>query len=202
VPADADLRAQYERRRPLLETLARTLETGLREALDSLPHIDRVSFRAKSTTSYLGKASRYEHPLEDIEDQVAGRVLVFFTFDIDTVSAIARGRWTAVELQHKQPERDAEFGYETWHHIFVIPEHVKPNGWSEVAEMPKTFELQIRTLFMHAYAEPQHDFAYKSAAELPRDVRRQLGWIASSAWGADRAYADVVARIQSDESRY
>jgi ppGpp synthetase/RelA/SpoT-type nucleotidyltranferase len=63
--------------------------------------------------------------------------------------------------------------------------------------MPSTFELQIRTLFMHAYAEPQHDFAYKSSAELLRDDRKRLGWIASAAWGADRAYQELLNQDQA-----
>jgi ppGpp synthetase/RelA/SpoT-type nucleotidyltranferase len=61
--------------------------------------------------------------------------------------------------------------------------------------MPSTFELQIRTLFMHAWAEPQHDMGYKAAQELTREIRRELAWIAASAWGADQAYDRVFQRL-------
>jgi hypothetical protein len=36
-----------------------------------------------------------------------------------------------------------------------------------------TFELQIRTLFMHAYVEPQHDIGSKAARDLPREIRKE-----------------------------
>ena len=123
---------------------------------------------------------------------VAGHIIVYFLSDIDPVSTVTRELWQAIELSHKEPERDAEFGYESWHQVFIIPDHLKPDGWTDLHDMPATFEVQIRTLFMHAYAEPQHDFGYKSADELSRDQRRRLGWIASAAWGADRAFQEIV----------
>jgi ppGpp synthetase/RelA/SpoT-type nucleotidyltranferase len=89
------------------------------------------------------------------------------------------------------PERDAEFRYETYHEIFIIPEHEKPDGSARYYDMPTTFELQIRTLFMHAYSEPQHEFGYKDAASLPSFARRRLAWIAASAWGADAEFEEL-----------
>jgi ppGpp synthetase/RelA/SpoT-type nucleotidyltranferase len=61
--------------------------------------------------------------------------------------------------------------------------------------MPTTFELQIRTLCMHAWAEPQHDVGYKSAEELSREDRRELAWIAASIWGADHGFERVLKRL-------
>jgi putative GTP pyrophosphokinase len=55
----------------------------------------------------------------------------------------------------------------------------------------------VRTLFQHAYAEPQHDVAYKAKTPLTRDDKRELAWIAASAWGADQALMRV--RKQIDE---
>lgn len=40
--------------------------------------------------------------------------------------------------------------------------------------MPVTFELQVRTHFMHAWAEPQHDLGYTPDGVVERDHRRQL----------------------------
>ena len=186
-----DLERAYRERIPALEEMKTSLEAGLVEALDGVAHVDRASFRVKTQESFASKARRYQHPLTDIEDQVAGRVLVFFHSDIASVSQIVCSRWNVVEAVHKAPEKDAEFGYESRHHVFVIPEHLKSGIWNASDEMPTTFEVQIRTLFMHAWAEPQHDLGYKSSSDLSHDVRRQLAWIAASAWGADRAFEEV-----------
>ena len=191
------LRAKYESRVPALERLSVALEDVLRASLKRNSHVDRIGFRAKGVQSFQTKAKRdeYSTPLVEIEDQVAGRVLVFFSRDIDAIREVAASLWVPVEESHHKPARDAEFGYESFHQIFAIPEHLKPSGWEREADMPVTFELQIRTLFMHAYAEPQHDFGYKEASQLKARLRRQLAWIAASAWGADQAYEDVLRVI-------
>ena len=194
---DNELRSVYADRFPTLEKLAQNLENGTKAALDGIPHIDRICFRVKALTSFLRKASaaesgvRYDAPLVEIEDQVAGRIITFFLSDLDSVIQRLKKTFTHVEQVYKRPERDAEFGYETHHFIFIIPPHLKPTGWEEVADHPNTFEMQVRTVFMHAYAEPQHDVAYKSAHELPPEIRRELAWIAATSWGCDRAYERV-----------
>jgi putative GTP pyrophosphokinase len=184
------LRDHYEFRAPLLELLAKALKGEVDQALDGMAHIDRVSFRAKGTASFLGKAAskEYLHPLVEIEDQVAGRVLVFFLEDIDLVVQVLKKLFTEVESKRREPKDESAFGYESHHLVCMIPPHVEPNGWSAHEDMPKTFELQVRTLFMHAWAEPQHDIGYKPDLEIPKDIQREWAWAAASAWGADRAF--------------
>lgn len=191
------LQEEYGARRPLLEDLARNLRLETEATLEGLPHVDRIAFRVKSPTSFLEKARDprneppYSQPLREIEDQVAGRVIVFFIQDLEPTKERLRATFNPVEVSYRRPERDEEFGYESHHMILVIPPQVKPTTWNDFQDMPATFELQVRTLFMHAWAEPQHDLAYKGATELAKEVRRELSWIAASAWGADQALARV-----------
>lgn len=192
-----DIWAAYEARRPLLEKVASNLEQEAKEYLAHLPHIDRVTFRAKNTDSFTKKLLRYDKqdaytdPLVEVEDQIAGRVLVFFCSDIPVVEQRLRQVFSAMEGAWREPARDEEFGYQSHHLVCLIPPHVKTEGWGRRTDVPNTFELQIRTLFMHAYAEPQHDLAYKGAGDLPKNIRRELAWVAASAWGADKAYERV-----------
>jgi putative GTP pyrophosphokinase len=193
---EREITESYERRAPVLVALAHRLETATRDALHGIPHIDRIAFRAKQRDSFVAKAlsteKEYEHPLVEIEDQVAGRVLVFFVDDIDFVVTALRRRFNEVESRKKEPKDDAAFGYESHHLVCMIPPDCEPKGWAGIDDPPKTFELQVRTLFMHAWAEPQHDLGYKTAAEMPRDIRREWAWAAASAWGADQALRRVL----------
>jgi ppGpp synthetase/RelA/SpoT-type nucleotidyltranferase len=77
----------------------------------------------------------------------------------------------------------------------MISPDVQPGGWAELSERPTTFELQVRTLFMHAWAEPQHDIAYKAPVPLTHDEKRQLAWAASNAWGGDAIFEQVLDSI-------
>lgn len=186
--------AAYREREPILRATALSVEDELKEILANTPHIDRVCCRSKSLKSFLGKAfdpanePAYTDPLREIEDQIAARVIVFFLGDIDIVRQAVLRNLNPVEYRKRRPARDEEFGYESEHVVCILPPHLQSNDWVTRDDMPSTFEIQIRTIFMHAYAEPQHDMAYKESAELPSDVRRELAWIAASAWGADQAY--------------
>lgn len=188
----------YQSRLSILNQLAVNLESETKDALERLPHVDRVYFRVKGAESFVAKARdarntpSYQDPLVEIEDQVAGRILVFFLSDISVMVSRLQRDFTQVESHRRRPEKDEEFGYESHHLVCVIPPQAKPREWSDFQNLPTTFELQVRTLFMHAWAEPQHGLEYKGAEELPRHIRRELYWVAASSWGADQAFERVL----------
>lgn len=192
-----ELRTEFAARHPALEGIAERLEAETKEVLKGMPRIDRISFRAKGIDSFIKKVAKrsgteaYSSPLSEVEDQVAGRVLVFFCPDVVAVQMRIKEKFSAIESVRKQPTKDEEFGYESHHLVCQIPPHVLPDGWLSKSDVPKTFELQVRTLFMHAWAEPQHDLSYKAASDLPKEIRRELAWVAASAWGADKAFERV-----------
>jgi GTP pyrophosphokinase len=205
VPGDADeLGRRYGERRALLDELAANLERELRRHFDGQPHVDRICFRAKGRDSFLGKVLErrvepsYREPLIEVEDQVGGRVLVFFVSDVEPARVHAERLFTAVEAEERRPARYNEFDYESFHAIYGIPVQFKPAGWDERDDLPRTFELQIRTLFQHAYAEPQHDLAYKPETPPSDEVRRELAWVAASSWGADQAIERVRQKLVAE----
>lgn len=192
-----ELGRRYRDNAPLLTRVRDRLEVETTEALKGLNHIDRVYFRVKDHDSFLNKAldprnkPAYGDPLAEIEDQIAGRVLVFFLEDVEAVRGRLAGTFSFVESVRRKPAKDEEFGYESHHLVCVIPPQALLPDWEGRDDLPRTFELQVRTLFMHAWAEPQHDLGYKASEELPRSVKRELAWIAASAWGADGAFQRV-----------
>lgn len=190
----------YEKRRSALESLSSELMKIITDEVDG-PRIDRIYFRVKDTDRFVEKALRvvdgrrkYQQPLRDIEDQIAGRILVFFLGDLAPITKKLCSALGGVEYERRQPGSAVEFGYESDHLIFVIPPHLIPEEWKTRHDVPVTFEVQIRTLFQHAWAEPQHDVGYKGP-ELADQHRRELAWVAASAWGADhtldRLWADI-----------
>ena len=140
---------------------------SVRDTLAGVPHIDRLTFRVKGPESFVAKAQdvtnapKYSDPLVEVEDQVAGRIIVFFLSDIAHVRRRLEAVFTTVERVTRRPERDAEFGYESEHMICIIPPQVMPDKWNERDDVPPTFEIQIRTIFMHAYAEPQRNVSMR-----------------------------------------
>jgi putative GTP pyrophosphokinase len=195
------LAQEYEQRIDALKYVCERLDRMVQDALE-IAHIDRVAFRVKDSVSFANKAlncnddgsPKYDAPFRQIEDQVAGRVIVFFRSDLATAHDCLVNVFGPVEITRKEPAGPGEFGYESDHFVFSIPEHVRPDEWKERFDFPSTFEMQVRTLFQHAWAEPQHDIGYKGR-ELSDDTKRELAWIAASAWGADTTLDRLERRI-------
>ncbi len=161
-----DLTRQYEARIPLLDALATNVQQELSRHFDAFPHIDRLSFRTKRPRSFAKKALEerpgppYTEPLIEVEDQVAGRIIVLFTSDVLRVLEHVNKILSPVEMVDRRPADYNVFDYESYHGIYSVPLTAKPPGWDDRDDLPRTFELQIRTLFQHAYAESQHDLGY------------------------------------------
>jgi putative GTP pyrophosphokinase len=194
---------KYKDRHHLLASLATAIENEVAGLLRGVPHVDRVYFRAKDPESF-GKKSvavdanggaKYSDPFQDIEDQVAGRVLVFFRRDLDVVIAKLREVFNRAEQVRKAPKAHDAFAYESVHLVFILPPHLLPLGWDKLDSPPATFEMQVRTLFMHAWAEPEHDISYKATVPLSAEEKRRLAWAASSAWGGDEIFEQVLDSI-------
>lgn len=108
---EAELRTAYVSRIPLLEQTKVALERETERALTGVPRIDRITFRVKDIDRFITKAMDprteppYENPLIEIEDQIAGRVIVFFLQDIDQVIERLEGTFNKVEQKYKRPSR-------------------------------------------------------------------------------------------------
>lgn len=206
------IREKYRARAGLLDELARSLDTELRVCLSGVHNIDRIYFRTKGVESFVEKAAtrtdddkdwKYQHPLEEIEDQVAGRILVLYRRDIQSVLAALDGKIRQAEREHRRPTSAKEFDYETTHMICLITPDLVSASWSTLSDPPETFELQIRTLAQHAWSEPQHNF-YKSRAGLSPANLRKLYWAAASAWGMDSIWDELQSELtewHEEESR-
>ncbi len=57
------------------------------------------------------------------------------------------------------------------------------------------FELQVRTVLQHAWAEIEHDRSYKFAGVLPRPLQRRLYLLAGVLELADREFASLATEI-------
>jgi hypothetical protein len=59
-----------------------------------------------------------------------------------------------------------------------------------VISLIRSLEGQRKSGSLH-YPTAGRTSSYKGPADLPKEIRRELAWIAASAWGADHAYKRV-----------
>lgn len=199
---DAELLAEYSARRDeILAPLADKLSEHLRDNLAGLPRIDRVGARAKSPDRFLAKAAKaredgsrkYEHPFEQIQDLVGARVIVFYLQDVEAVTSEIDRYYSRIEIQDLIPESLSEFGYVGKHLILSVPDDLIQD--QHATKTPKFFELQIKTLFQHAWSEAEHELAYKPPEPLTQLQRRQVAFTAAQAWGADQIFSQLHGEL-------
>jgi putative GTP pyrophosphokinase len=198
---DQELLAEYTRRRAaVLAPLAEGLAKHLDERLAGVQRIDRISARAKDPERFLAKATKekggkrkYGDPFSEIQDQVAARVTVFYLRDVETVEAVIKRYFGGIEELTIKEEPKA-FGYEGRHLILAIPEELFEEA--EHPDAPDFFELQIKTLFQHAWSEAEHDLGYKPSAPLSPQQAREMAFTAAQAWGADQMFAKLFDQLE------
>jgi ppGpp synthetase/RelA/SpoT-type nucleotidyltranferase len=195
-----DLESVYRQRhdsvlRPLTERLYDLLQTYF----NSMPRIDRISTRPKSVSRFVAKAEKllngqpkYTDPLNQIQDQIGARIVTFYVADVSIVAAEVEKYFRPIESKVIVPDSESEFGYFGKHFILFLPSDIFDS--TVTREMaPSFFELQIKTLFQHAWSEAEHDLGYKPSAALTPDQKRRIAFTAAQAWGADRIFNELHA---------
>jgi ppGpp synthetase/RelA/SpoT-type nucleotidyltranferase len=195
--ADYGIRDEYLVRYPSLERIAAKLQPFIKEIVEGIERIDSVSARAKDPERYFQKAiklddngkPKYTNARFEIQDQIGARITVFYLSDVMTIREKVVSQFRFIEEASKSPASESEFGYFGLHFILALPGDVVEEGQEE--EAPEFFELQIKTLFQHAWSEAHHDLGYKSIRKLTVDERRKVAFTAAQAWGADTIFEEL-----------
>jgi putative GTP pyrophosphokinase len=189
----------------VLKPLAPRLEAHIRELLDASPRgllrVDRVTARAKTPSSFLQKASalhngqpKYTDPLNQIQDQIGARIVAFYLGDVEPLARLVQDYIPPIEEHDIIPESPNEFGYEGKHFVLFLPKDIVTPEIPR-ALCPIFFELQIKTLFQHAWAQADHDLCYKPQQSLSRDQKRKVAFTAAQAWGADLIFEQLFREL-------
>jgi putative GTP pyrophosphokinase len=198
-PLSADaLKAAYRQRHAVLQVIAIQLEELVSEYLRGEPRIDRITTRAKEIDSFVEKAlkmenkkRKYPDPLSQIQDQVGARIITFYRADVERLDEIVLRYFTPIESKDRVPDSEWEFGYFGRHHVLLLPSDVTPEDPNSDL-VPRFFELQIKTLFQHAWSESEHDLGYKAGeSPLTSDQKRKLAFTSAQAWGADHIFDEL-----------
>jgi ppGpp synthetase/RelA/SpoT-type nucleotidyltranferase len=186
----------------ILVPVAHKIEDFLRLSLNDIPHIDRISARAKTPEKFAAKAAKivngqikYDDPINQIQDQVGARIIVFYEDDVDRTVDIVNRYLRPIEFKSMSPESHWTFGYFGRHFIFLTPTDIMDDP-AYRGRVPYCFELQIKTLFQHAWSEANHDLGYKPGEQaLAPEDERLLAFASAQAWGADKTFSSLIERM-------
>jgi ppGpp synthetase/RelA/SpoT-type nucleotidyltranferase len=142
-----------------------------------------VTSRVKSKASVRRKLERTdrEGDIGSLTDILGIRIITYFRDEVDAVARLIEEEFK-IDAERSVDKRAAldpdRFGYLSLHYIAQLNQNrsqlVEYRTYAGVL-----FEVQIRSILQHAWAEIEHDRGYKSEAEVPRAVRRRFSRLAS-----------------------
>jgi len=159
--AIADLRHVFEVQEPnfkrLLEEVSFCLEEEIRNAEIKIHEIEK---RIKSFDSLVAKAVKREFhdPIAETNDIVGTRVVCLFRSDIEKLEVLVSKCFRVIERDDKISETTDSFGYMSVHYICQMHNHLRGPRYD--ALKGQNFEIQLRTISMHAWAVISHYLDY------------------------------------------
>lgn len=133
--------------------------------------IDAVESRTKTVESAAGKFGRlrsdgsleFTDPLVQVTDLVGIRVITYLTSDIDRVVDAIADKFVVVKTIDKSvlAQHSGVFGYGGKHLIMSADGDRVPDECADFVGL--SFEVQIRTVLQHAWAEIEHDIRFKNS---------------------------------------
>jgi ppGpp synthetase/RelA/SpoT-type nucleotidyltranferase len=207
---------EFQKREPaykrVLEESLFILERGLR--------LERVKYhsiptRIKSFDSFAAKVKRKAGERKDAEgdpfakvtDIVGLRVVCLFLSDIARVEKVIKSHFDILAEDNKIDGADvSSFGYMSVHFVANIkPSYTGPR-YDDLVGIP--LEIQVRTIAMDAWATISHYLSYKSAIDVPSEMRRDfyalsgLFYVADSHFemffkGRERSRIEIAAELEA-----
>jgi ppGpp synthetase/RelA/SpoT-type nucleotidyltranferase len=173
----------YQSRYPDAQRAARIARHAVEQvARDTGALLHVVTARAKTPDSLRGKLieKQYDQPDQELTDLVGVRVIAYYRDAVDPIVARLKQAFEINEeaSADKRLALDLrEFGYRSVHLIArVRPDRIRARGDDFIRE--RWFEIQVRSLLEHVWAEIEHEIVYKSGIKQPDAVRRRFAALA------------------------
>ena len=175
---------------PQCKTVAKEVYNTLKSTFDQAGLlVAAIEYRVKAEDSLAGKlelkGGKYKS-LADITDIIGLRVITFYTDDVDKVASAVERLFT-VDWENSVDKRKIHeidsFGYLSLHYI------CSKEGF------PYRFEIQMRTVLQHAWANMNHDTGYKSGVEIPKVYLRNLSRLAGMLELVDEQFSLIRSEL-------
>lgn len=182
-----ELKERYQR---LGLNVQQALETFLKEY--DIPYLS-INYRVKELDSFLEKIERqgYTKPFDEVEDICGIRIICYYQSDIHRIQKIIEQEFWVQENQNKQEQLEPnEFGYRSIHFIAKVKsDWTNAPNYRHLDELK--FEVQLRTILMHSWAEIEHKLSYKSETHIPKRLRRKFSMISAKLEEADGQFEEI-----------
>jgi ppGpp synthetase/RelA/SpoT-type nucleotidyltranferase len=189
------LMSAYDSKISLYDDFRFAAEAVLRELvrLEGV-RVHSITSRTKTRDSFSEKLGRdtkdgYEE-LCDVTDLIGIRVITHIEDEVDKIGDLIQREFVvdgANSVDKRQALDPDRFGYLSLHYVCSFDE-----SRTRLAENRRfsglKFEVQVRSILQHAWAEIEHDLGYKAGSVIPAAMRRRFSRLAGLLEIADNEF--------------
>lgn len=142
-----------------------------------------VTSRTKTKDSFQNKITKEGNnynTLCDIKDISAFRIITYFSDDVDNIATLIENEFNIDQgnsIDKRKLHDPDRFGYLSLHYVANLnDERSALSEYKSICTIP--FEIQIRSILQHAWAEIEHDLGYKIKESIPNEIRRSFSRLA------------------------
>ncbi|MBV9853926.1 MAG: hypothetical protein JOY82_05300 [Streptosporangiaceae bacterium] len=163
-----------------------------------------VAARVKSKDSAARKlvAGEAVRPLSSLTDMLGIRIITYFRDEVDAVAKVIEREFAIDEVNSvdKRAALDPDrFGYLSLHFVAQLnSDRIALTEYRQYGGIK--FEIQIRSILQHAWAEIEHDLGYKSEAAVPRSIRRRFSRLAGLLEIADDEFVGIRNELAAHQA--
>ncbi|HLD23069.1 MAG TPA: hypothetical protein VJA83_03940 [Sulfuricurvum sp.] len=197
---------QYIEKKSLFEKLSSKAKAILTEALEE----EKIEFlsitgRVKEKDSLAKKIDKKSYSdISDITDVIGLRVITYVESEIPKIEKIIHDCFS-IHLDDSMDKgkslKTNEFGYRSVHFVCDLGDDRKSQPeYKKICGIP--FEIQVRTVLQHGWAEIEHDRNYKFSGELPDQFKRRFYILAGTLELIDREFDSLsqdIAKYAEEE---
>ncbi|ALR29425.1 hypothetical protein ATE47_02245 [Chryseobacterium sp. IHB B 17019] len=192
----------YSKNRPIYKDLCAKVEFILKEVLEiNNINYHSITSRAKDILSFEAKINKpkYTDPKTQITDLCGVRIICYVESDLQKICKLLETNFI-IDKENSLDKSlllgDDKVGYKSIHYVssldsnrLCLPEYSKFEGLK--------FEIQVRTILQHAWAEIEHDRSYKFSGVLPSDIARKFKLLAGNLELIDKEFDNIANLIDA-----
>ena len=196
-----DIKREYEAQRIEAEKALVGFRSEVAKRLKIAALDCSIKTRVKSFKSYYFKHLKYTNQKNElnkatrINDVLGLRIVCPFLEDLGKVEVVLHDSFEVIEVERKDKEHSYDqFGYSATHVLVGVPHYIVEScGLAP----PAVCEIQLRTILQDAWAEIEHELAYKAEfTPFDEPLKRKL-----AALNANLTLSDLIFQEIRDYQR-
>jgi putative GTP pyrophosphokinase len=197
----ADIKREYEEAKTRYQALMDEVVFILGEKIkNSSIKIHGIEQRIKSLESIIEKCQRKSaKDFKQLTDIVGARVVCLFRSDMDRVGNLLAENFEILEIDDKISAENGALGYLSVHYLCRMPDRYKGPRYEKTENL--IFEIQVRTLCMHAWAAVSHYLDYKGDWDVPTELMRALSALSGLFYVADNEFEQFYSSRLASQAK-